>query len=214
MDRTRDPLLPLLAFFALLASGACSSGSPAVAPLEDPAPDSGPLVWRTNSTSFELTLTGNGDGFLYSDNLSTPSACQGWKATWKYEAASRTLTRTACSYGTSIGGTVVLTAASEATVLAGLSRLVPASPGEGACGADGPAELLTVDDDAGAQRAYASAVYVGCPGSDAGAYLEVFEDFSALANLVNGYYAACETADGGMADVGATCTPSGDDAGH
>jgi hypothetical protein len=199
MSNSHDRFVLRWLVVAAALSGGCSSsgdaGKSSVARLDETS-DAETPVWRSDSTSFELTESGNGDPFS-SEEYSDASACTGHAATWRFEAASRTLTRAGCFYGALAPRSVVLTPAEVAEVVTRLSALVPSAPGSG-CGADGPAETLTIDNSGGATRSYASGAYLAC-GSAApnGAFLAYLDGLLDLESLVNGYVESCDATDGG-----------------
>jgi hypothetical protein len=181
------------------------SGSPAdrTTPEAAPLPDGGSGVWLADSTGFELTRSG---GFVPPPPPDA-SACSGSTETWKYDARSRTITRTGCSGARPLDAAVVLTPASAAELVAQVSSLTPEGP-TSSCGADAPDEVLTVIGPAG-RRSYASDFYSGCGLVDAGdGQFLPFEALNTFIGYVGGFFTACTSADGGPPDTTrATCVP-------
>jgi hypothetical protein len=169
--------------------------------------DAGPDVWRTDSTGFELSVSGG------LPNASGASDCSGNAYTWQYDAPSRVLARTGCAGGVRVAAAVALTLASDDELEARLSELKSTGPRDGACGADAPDIVLTVLGPASSRRSYDSDFYSGCQGFDAGGLLFVRDsDLELLQQDLFGFVAACR-GDGGVTDAGASCVNAAGDAG-
>jgi hypothetical protein len=182
------------------------SGSPSdsgTTPDAAPLADGGSGVWLADSRGFEVTRSG---GFV-APPPPDASSCSGATETWKYDATSRTITRTGCSGARPLDAAVVLTPASAAELVAQVSSLTPTGP-TSSCGADAPDEALTVIGPAG-RRSYASDFYSGCGFVDAGdGQFLSFEALGTFIGYVDGFFTACTSADGGPPDTTrATCVP-------
>jgi hypothetical protein len=175
------------------------------------ASDGGVKVWLDGSTGFELTVSGG------LPNPGDAGLCTGFTETWKYDVASRKITRTGCYRSAPVDAAVVLTPASAAELITHISSLM-AEHATSSCGADAPDEVLTVLGPASTRRSFSSDFYSGCdsgpPYSDVVApfiddiALSLFQDF------VDGYFAACNSVDGGPPDTTrATCVTGVGDAG-
>jgi hypothetical protein len=165
-------------------------------PIEDADADAGPdgagaTIWSAASTGFEIDSTG---GLVV--GLPDGSTCTVPTQKYVYDVASRELARTSCFVGQPPDATVILSPSSAAQLVAVLSGLT--SKGRlpsGECGADAPAEVLTIlGPDAGTNR-YDSDFYTGCAGDQTpGPYV----DHMALDVLISDLYmfvAGCGTAD-------------------
>jgi hypothetical protein len=181
-----------LVLIAAVFSGGCSSGSsvgngkaPAVGEAVDvPASDGGTDVWRADSTGFTLTQSGGSPDYFSFDGA--PPLCAGFMETWTFDAASRTLARAGCKGGAPVEGTVVLTPASAADLVAGISKLVP-EPASSNCAEDAANAVLVINGSvAGSRRSYGSDYFSGCEDADAGimAYVAhaALDDLAALLN--------------------------------
>jgi hypothetical protein len=206
--RHRPWLFVVLAPAIAVGDAACSSTNMGETP--DAASDAGSLdqaapgasVWSSTATGFELTSSG---GFVPADP--DGSVCHGYTTTWRYDVATRRLSRAGCAGGQPIDLTVVLTPTSASDLAADLSQLKAKGPKVNQCGADYPEVTFTVLEPGGVSTSYDSDFYSGCAFEDAGGRTFIaYQDLGALEGMLYAYSKACPGPDGGTsADAGATC---------
>jgi hypothetical protein len=204
MDFLGTRTLVSLLFLATLPLAACSSTAapardePALLDASQPS-DAGTTVWQADSTGFELVSSGGAPDY------GPDGAVCAYSVTWRFDSASRTLTRTGQSACQTADAAVALGPTAAAVLETRLTTLL-ATP-TGGCGADGAETVFTVLGAAGAQHSYPGTTYAACPGLDAGA--GPFVDDNAIAeltSLLDGFLDACKNADGGApVDAGVVC---------
>jgi hypothetical protein len=146
----------------------------------------GTSVWATDSTGFELTVSGG-----LSAVAPDASACSGSR-TWTYEVASRTIARTGCFLGAAQDATVTLSPAASTQLVALVSTLTARGPSM-SCGADFPDESITILGPGAAQKKYDSDFYSapGCNGTTGTGPFVAYQDLDTVINAVDGFFGAC-----------------------
>jgi hypothetical protein len=193
-----------LLFLATSLVAACSSTTapardePALHDASQPS-DAGTTVWQADSTGFELAASGGAPDY------GPDGAVCDYSVTWRYDSASRTLTRTGQSECRMVDVAVGLGPTAAAVLETRLMTLLATYTG--GCGADGAETVFTVLGAAGAQHSYPDTLYARCLGLDAGPGPFVDDNAIAeLASLLDGFLDACKNADGGAAvDAGVVC---------
>jgi len=187
-------LVPLL-LLAISPVAACSSTAapardePALLDASQPS-DAGTTVWQADSTGFELAASGGAPDY------GPDGAICVYSVAWRFDSASRTLTRAGQSACQTADAAVALGPTATAALEAQLTKLLATYTG--GCGADGAETVFTVLGAAGVQHSYSDTLYAGCPGFDAGAGPFVDDEaIVELTSLLDGFLDACKNADGG-----------------